>query len=567
MISVLSTNITSPLGFTTEQNYQALRNGCSALSRYERWRGVPEVFAASLFSEQQLQELLIEGYSRFESIVIRSISQALSKTSIDYKSKRNIFILSTTKANVEELSSSIQSDGSYLAPGATAQKIARYFGFTTPPVVVCNACISGVTAQALAHRLIRAGHYDTAIVCGADCQMPFIVSGFLAFKSLSAEECRPFDIERLGLNLGEAASTIIFAKEQSVESPIPKWRLLAEHLNNDAHHISAPSPIGEGAYQTIKSCLRDYDVDDLAEVSVHGTATMFNDQMESKAIERAELSAIPLSALKGYYGHTLGAAGVLESVVTMRALEDGVILPTRGYGERGVSGKVNISAEEQLTDKRSFLKIISGFGGCNGALLFSKQPPHPKAEFAPCAIQTLHRVQLTPDSVKVDGRTLPSSASGRELLSELYKRYVGDYPKFYKMDLFSRVAFVAVELLLQQQEGEQRVENHKIILFNRSSSIVADRAHLSTIEDENNFYPSPSLFLYTLPNIVTGEIAIKHSYTDETTLYILAERDEDLINQIISSTYLQPSCKQMITGWVDCSDEENFEADIKVLTI
>ena len=104
MIKVLSTNITSPLGFTTQQNYQAVRAGRSVLSSYTQWRNVPEQFTASLFSDSQMDDLMVEGFTRFESIVIRSVGEALSHIDLDVTSPRVLFILSTTKANVDELS-------------------------------------------------------------------------------------------------------------------------------------------------------------------------------------------------------------------------------------------------------------------------------------------------------------------------------------------------------------------------------------------------------------------------------------------------------------------------------
>lgn len=558
MIRVLSTNITSPMGMTTEENWQAVKSVRSALARYDLWEGIPEPFTASIFSGSLKESIRIPGFTDFQSIAIHSIKDAAGRSDIELRSHRTVLILSTTKADVGELSG--ESDEEYLAPGEAAAKIASYLGMKTEPIVVCNACISGVTAQHLAHRLIAAGLYDTAVVCGADCVTPFVVAGFLSFKSLSPEECRPFDIERLGLNLGEAASTIIFGRDAG-----SGWKLINGSLTNDAYHVSAPSPSGEGALQAIEHALKGYDKEGLAVVNVHGTATMFNDQMESKAIERASLSEVPLLALKGYYGHTLGASGILETVMTMHALDEGCIPCVRGFNEVGVSGKVNISTMLRSTEKKSFLKLISGFGGCNGALLYSKEADsrNEVQEFR-TSFNVLHTLRLTPGSLVTDGKSINVESNGKEMLAELYKKYVGDYPKFYKMDLFTRLVFLATELLLKEDASGIQ-ENHSVILFNRSSSIVADRNHLATISDRNNFFPSPSTFLYTLPNIVTGEIAIRHSFTGETSLYILNERNDGLIADIIKASAIMSTTGRVITGWVDCPGADEFEADLKII--
>lgn len=566
MIKVLSTNILSPLGYTARENYESVKSGVSALASYQAWRSIPELFTASMFSDNQINELKIEGYSRFESLAVRSVEEALSHTNLDLDSQSVLFVLSTTKANVDELASEESCDGAYLKPGTAARKIAEYFGIKSEPLVVCNACISGVTAQLVAERLITSGHYDTAIVCGVDVVAPFVVAGFLSFKSLSPYPCRPFDIERLGLNLGEAASTVIFGKVETCDDNC--WHLVSGSLNNDAYHVSAPSPQGDGSLQVINQTMKGWNPESLAMVNVHGTATMFNDQMESRAIERAGLSIVPISAFKGYYGHTLGASGLLESVLCMESLDDGVILPVKGFEDIGVSGKVSITDTIKKTDKRSFLKIISGFGGCNGAVLFTKNKCMVNKSEVKGKPKVTHSIIMTEHSLMIDGRVVETSETGGKLLTEVYKKYVGDYSKFYKMDMFSKVVFLASELLIQQ-EGESAHSNKErgVVLFNSSSSVLADRKHISTISTPGEFFPSPSTFLYTLPNVVTGEISIKHGYRGETSLYILDKRDENIISQIIESSFEGSAVESMVTGWVDCPDENTFIADMKIITI
>ena len=329
MISVLATNITSPLGFTTEENYRAVLSGTSALKRYEGLWGLPEPFAASLFTEEQRAKLEINECTFFEALAIHSAREALSHIQLDVASPRVVLILSTTKGNIGE------------SPAEAAKVIAKALGVSTTPIVVCNACVSGLSAQLLANNLLSAGLYDYAIVVGAEVQSKFIVSDFQSLKAVSDEPCRPFDIERIGLNPGEAAATIIY----KAQPPSDSWHLVNGAARNDAYHNVSPSPQGEGLTSAIKAVMEAQDKEQLATVCVHGTATLYNDQMESVAIQRAGLSDIPLSALKGYYGHTMGAAGVLETILTMRATDDGIVLPTKGFTELGVSGRVSISSK------------------------------------------------------------------------------------------------------------------------------------------------------------------------------------------------------------------------------
>lgn len=564
MIQVLATNIFSPLGFTTQENYQALKEGKTALSLQQAWKGIPHAFTASLFSPQQEQRFLLPGFTRYESLVIASIQEALLHTEVNLDSQRTALVISTTKANVEHLSMDADAVNGYSSPAVSALKIARYLGFTTQPMVVCNACISGVSAQVLADRLITHGSYDTVVVCGADVQNPFVISGFMSFKSLSPYACRPFDIERLGLNLGEAAATMVFGKDQA---PHAAWKMVAGALNNDAYHVSAPSPVGEGAYALLQGIQAYATPASLALLSVHGTATMFNDQMESKAIERAGLSAVPVSAVKGYYGHTLGAAGVVETIVSMESVAHGEVLPVKGFTEIGVSGKVTISSEAVPTTKSNFVKMISGFGGCNGAVLYAQGDAYTAPVYQPKKIKTVRQVTITPQGYAIDGVAQAVQTTGKSLLTEIYKTQVGDYPKFHKMDVLCKVAFLAAELVCQGMSTTCDASSRAVVLFNHSSSVVADKKHLATIQKEDEFYPSPSVFLYTLPNITTGEIAIRQGIKGETSLYILPDNDASLIHTIVESTFSLSPVKEMITGWVDCRGANQFEANIKLLTI
>jgi 3-oxoacyl-[acyl-carrier-protein] synthase-1 len=230
--------------------------------------------------------------------------------------------------------------------------------------VVSNACISGVAAMLLARRLITSGRYRHAIVVGADLVSRFIVSGFQSFLSLSDEPCRPFDAARKGLTLGEAASTMVFTARPGDVC------LLRGASSNDANHISGPSRTGEGLYQAIIRTLKEGELPDL--VSAHGTATRYNDEMESIALARSGLEGIPVNSLKGCLGHTLGTAGIIETVLNLAAAEQEILLPTLGYEDHGVSSKIRVQKETGKGEVRYLLKIASGFGGCNAAALFRR---------------------------------------------------------------------------------------------------------------------------------------------------------------------------------------------------
>lgn len=358
MVIKIADNITSPLGLTTADNLRAVLQNQSALSLHHRW-DMPEAFMASLFSEAQMP---IRNYVVWACLSIR---EALTQCpQLDITSPRLALVMSSTKGNTTG------SDTETF--GASAQRIADDLGITSRPVTVSNACISGLAAQILAMRLIESGEYETVIVCGCDVQTKFIVSGFQSFKALSADPCRPFDEDRYGLNLGEAVATIIYTHKTEAETTCHDWVIKRGAIRNDAYHISGPSRTAEGCYRAIRTIAQDIDSQQIACINAHGTATLYNDDMESKAIERAGLSHLPVNGLKGYFGHTMGAAGVLETVVMMHAIDQGWIPGTRGYAACGTSCPLLVTSQHQPAHKTQFIKLMSGFGGCNAAALFTK---------------------------------------------------------------------------------------------------------------------------------------------------------------------------------------------------
>jgi 3-oxoacyl-[acyl-carrier-protein] synthase-1 len=218
------------------------------------------------------------------------------------------------------------------------------------------------------------------------------------------------------------------------------------------------------------------------------------------------------------------------------------------------------------TNGQRFIKMISGFGGCNGAILAERvgSAGLQTSVSNPAELHTSHTVHITPKEVTVDGQQMACEGEGKALLTDLYKRYIDDYPKFYKMDPLCRLGFVASELLLQAENDRREAarDDRAIILFNRSSSIQADEAYQASIQDAEDYFPSPAAFVYTLPNIVTGEIAIRNHYQGETSFYILHERNDELIDQMLEASLGDPSTQSILGGWIDYEDDEHFEARI-----
>lgn len=376
MIVSVEHNIISPLGMTTAENYAAVKAGRTELRRHDGLWNLPEPFTASLMDRKKVEEVFAEiadneQYTFFEKMIILSAKKALEQTDIDPTSSKVLFILSTTKGNVfllDKRETGFPQERVLL--GAAARQMTEFFHNPNTPIVISNACISGVCAQIEAMRNLESGAFDFVVTVGCDVQSAFIVSGFQSFKALSLEACKPFDANRTGLNLGDAAATIIYTRKDKITEN--EWVACRGAIRNDANHISGPSRTGEGSYRALKTALGDLNPDKIAFINAHGTATVYNDEMESVAIERAGLAQVPVNGLKGYFGHTMGAAGILETILSMQAIDDHNILATKGFDTIGVMHPLLLSNQNQPTDKKAFIKLLSGFGGCNAALLMAK---------------------------------------------------------------------------------------------------------------------------------------------------------------------------------------------------
>lgn len=553
MIIKLADNIYSPLGTTTLANFESVVEGRSALRQYALPNGSRHV--ASLFPEKMRKDDV--DFTFFERLCILSASDAIDRAGINPSSPSVRFFIASTKGNVHLLA---KGEIERALPGSSADLICRHFGNPNPPFVISNACISGLSAQIIAMRTIEAGLCNTAVVIGCDIQSDFIISGFQCLHALSPDRCRPFDRDRCGLNLGEAAATIVYSTDFQT-SPEFKWVIKAGAMCNDANHISGPSRTGEGSFRCLQAL--SLDANKLAFVSVHGTSTLYNDEMESIAIERAGLSDVPIFSLKGIYGHTMGAAGILETILSMQAIAHGMIPGTPGFEKIGVSGKINVCSHSRTTDRHSFVKLMSGFGGCNAAIRFDYITLESKSDtvnsfnsrLEPSGPNSpIHSVLLNPSSYTIDGRHFKMAESGSTALIELYRDQVGNYPKFFKMDPLARVGFIASELLLKVSPKE----NYSVLLFNATSSVADDIAFQGTIQDPTNWFPSPSLFVYTLPNIVTGEIAIRNHFLTETNFMVHAEgiKYSALAEQIALTAQYGP----VLAGCIDCWDKDHFNA-------
>ncbi len=370
-------NIISPLGISSKENFNEILKGNSGVKLQNRRDIDAEPFYASLIEDEIVYDAANVSstnqiYTRFEIFLIASIKQLLKFTPIDIENKKTIFIFSTTKGNIALLEKNEVSTTflERISLFYSAKLITATFKNPNNPVVVSNACISGIAALIYAKRLLSTGAYENAVIVGADTISKFVFSGFKSLRALSNGHCKPFSSDRDGINLGEAVCTIILTTEPQPNS----LRLKGGAISNDANHISGPSKTGEELSMAINLALKEASIlpNNIDFISAHGTATLFNDEMEAKAFHLSGLNDKPVNSLKGYFGHTLGAAGLVESAVSMMSLEHDVIIPTLGFTTCGVTTPVNICNQPFNKPIHSVLKTASGFGGCNAAVVITK---------------------------------------------------------------------------------------------------------------------------------------------------------------------------------------------------
>lgn len=367
-VYIHSSNCISPLGFTTKDNFQALLSGRSAIEKIFINDAIGTIYAGTI--NNQLFDAHFQSIdthfngSQIEKLLIAALYSVIKEHPVKPDS---VLIFSTTKGNISALAANQLNDA--FIP-KTIHNINTYFGFKTEPVVISNACVSGVMALSIAKRLIESGAFSNAFVVAADELTPFVISGFQSFQAMSNEVCKPYDKNRNGINLGEAAAAVYVSDTFSANA----ITIAGEANINDANHISGPSRTGEGLVLSIEKALKEAKktTTDIDYISAHGTATLYNDEMEAIAFNRMQLQNVPLNSLKAYYGHTLGASGLLESIVAIESLKTNTLVPSLGFKEQGTTQSINIITKQEQKPLKAILKTASGFGGSNSAMVFTK---------------------------------------------------------------------------------------------------------------------------------------------------------------------------------------------------
>ena len=347
-------NIISPLGNSAQETFERMKNGENSIKNKNG------IFLSSFSSSQnELLPLMIDSIADSISFVNQTVLLE-SKT---------LLIVSTTKGEINSINLDLKKTHlSYLT-----DKIKNSFNCIDKGIVVSTACVSGLQALIVANDMINHNYYDNVIICGGDLASQFVIKGFTSFYALSDIPCKPFDKDRKGLNIGEAVSTIIMSNDRSLYKETP-LKFLGGCSINDANHISAPDREAEGLIKSINNTLEIGNVmsNDIDFINAHGTATVYNDEMEAKAFSKLNFDNIPVNSFKGYFGHTLGAAGVIETAISLQSMRHNLLLKCQGFENQDFDSKLDILTENRAIQVNTILKTSSGFGGVNASAIIEK---------------------------------------------------------------------------------------------------------------------------------------------------------------------------------------------------
>lgn len=564
-----ATNVISSVGFTTDECFNALERYVSGNVPVDDPLFYERPFLAAQVDWQRLnataQAAGLEGYTSIEKMMILSIKNVLEQSGISLARKDAAVIFSSTKGNVDLLSQNVEvlDEGAYL--WKMAQRVADYFNGYNKPEVVSNACISGVSAAVIASRLVREGVYKHIVVVGADILTLFVVSGFSAFKSVSSRPCTPYDANRDGLTLGEGCATILITSDRSLSCGIV---VEGGAITNDANHISGPSRTGDGLCYAIQQAMEENELttEEISFINAHGTATPFNDEMESKAIALAGLSTIPVNSLKPYFGHTLGASGVIEMVMCVEMLKHGVVIGTKGFAELGVPEPIVVSGEHQhIGNMVRCVKTASGFGGCNGAVVLAleEHSKEIKVKENGGTAQHIGSCQIADGKVVVDGCVVfEAGGDFAEFIRGAFKYLEAPNMKFYKMDNLCKLGYLAAEYLLKDKKYAPLELG--LVLANRSSSLDTDINHQRILNEHSEAGASPAVFVYTLPNVVLGEVCIRHKIQGENTFFINENKSDSFLESYARMVLERNQYKAVIYGWCELLGND-YQAELVII--
>ena len=435
-----------------------------------------------------------------------------------------LVLLATTTGEIELLEvNTLDADES--DPSRLLEKVCALCGTTRGGLVISAACASSTVAVAHAAALIRSGAHDSVLVVGCDAVSEFVYAGFATMNAIDPAGSRPFDKDRQGLTLGEAAAAMLLMSDAraGLEQRKTLGTIAGWAMSNDASHVTRPDTGGAQLARASKQALENSGVstNQIAFISAHGTGTRYNDAMEIAAF-KSLFTPRPVFSIKGGLGHTLGAAGLIEIILSLRALQEGVVPPTVGLKEADDDAAEYVfAAPTTVPEAQAALTTNSGFGGINAALVLQRE-----GATQPCSVphptpRNLHPIGvgwMTPDAygrvLRGETRSYSERTTTRLVgsVDALFQRKIESFGRF---DPISRMTCYACALALRDAGIDYSPDARQevgIIGVNSSGSLAANRTYFKDYVDAGRILARGNLFVYTLPSAPIGEAAIHFGF-------------------------------------------------------
>jgi 3-oxoacyl-[acyl-carrier-protein] synthase II len=369
---VVSCDMITAYGHGADVAWDGIMSGRTAVADIDR-------FNTGAF--QSGSAALVNGlnYLGKDSLVLQMFKKIFNKPS-ETVPKDSALILASTKGEIDLLEKNIltgEGDAAGCNLNNLLQMVSKLAGITGEAIVVSAACASASTALARAAAMIRHGHKDSVLVAACDSVTEFVYSGFSSLMALDKFPARPFDRSRSGLSLGEAAG---FALLMSASRAVKEGRkILGEvkgwGLSDDANHMTGPLRTGDGLSRAITKAMNTAGADekDIGFISAHGTGTVYNDAMEIKSFSSVfKMKKKPVYSIKGGLGHTMGAAGLVEMIIALRALKEKTVPPTVNLKDADDDAEGWASTRERSAgENKCALLTNAGFSGINAALVLA----------------------------------------------------------------------------------------------------------------------------------------------------------------------------------------------------
>jgi len=390
-VAVVAAGVVSPLGFRLTETLDSLRNSRNCISPVTRFSvGQCRCKTAGQVSDDRLLATQAEAprsrrLHRASHMMIQALTELVAQ---EPHFEPELTVIGTTSGGMsygEHYYRSLRQAGD-LRHAATwianypAQKpvidAQESFGISSPYQVIANACASGTNAIGHAFECVRSGRYQRVLAGGYDALSELVFTGFDSLQASTPEKCRPFDRHRTGMVLGEGAALLALENLDSAQrrgAPVLA-EIIGYGISTDNFHITQPDPSGIGPRQAMERAVQSAHVaeNEIDYINAHGTATLFNDAAEGKAINRF-FNGVPVSSTKSMMGHSLGAAGAIEAVVCLLALQHQFLPPNINFRAADDDLDLNIVANESRSAVlRTVLSNSFGFGGTNASILMRR---------------------------------------------------------------------------------------------------------------------------------------------------------------------------------------------------